>query len=1088
VQFYDLKGKLLVGGKISTLEAGTTTLVSTYGDVDGTILQTNPIVLNDYGMPEFPVWLESGVLYKFVIYDANDNLLWTYDNIAGVNDPLELGKSFSSQWIEEGIPNYVSENSFYLTGDRTDIFHQFRRVKIAMVTGDIYGSIIKSEYNLTDDKTTITLLIDGGEELTEDLLLVYYGILSYAPQSYPNFLSMAQWQKRGDDLAIVAGKVNTWDTSGNFSHVTGTGEVADLSVAYQEGSSKYLLFDEAGVVIKNNAKIKPPRGVDLYLVAGDIIEVFGGKDGVNIVAQLTSNAPTVLPTWSAPLQVRQTVLTGPAGTQLGSSPSYPLVLLCPYMPAGTNALDGWTQWRQGGSTNYTGTPWTQLDRNGGTWWGLADNTEYHLDFPRYYYVTSISISTDGYAGYFYIHYEKKGWVNVWNGGGSVTYNTDVSDKINGFYMFSDPGGGNYKAYYEVSVYGYEASDISAIATVTAVTETLLFNTPYVKSSPVMTSYNENGYIVSASTESGTNYAWKGFSGNTTSFWEANTNTNAWLRMQFPLAIAIGRLVMQSPATNVNEMPVSFRIEGSQDGIAWDILGSWINGPVWVASETKNFDFNNSTAYLYYRVYCLTNGGGSKIAIGECSFNSLQPGSIFGTCRLNLSDKQAVITFANGFGTEGQVDYTIALPKNNETCVILPASINYIYIRRDPVSGGISYESKQFAPIYGLYQPSYNQTLPTLLRGNGTSGSASIVDSYGATVAVNGTVTNSSTQFKFGAGSILFGSAGSYLSIPKNFGIARERWSVDFWWQPTSLTGIVDLFTAVPGFSLILSYGRTATKLSIYLSSNGTTWDIATNSAGLKTNFAIGTWYYINMTFLGRRYMVFVDGVKDIEVASTSLINQVTSITVGGRSGENNTACGFIDDFRFRPGMGDYYSEPTATIPTSEATFVKPWYFNINEMKGYEREEDGTSTSVQLLCVGEALTREITSYDATVTTYAYNGRKNISWTSFDPVVDDWLVLPHNMGTDLITPNVSLNSATAGSPYNAQAILPIDGVGMYNAAAWGGIPMARIIDSKSYKIRYPAQSSTDYVASYSGSGAIANISGAAINISATFLRAF
>jgi Concanavalin A-like lectin/glucanases superfamily/F5/8 type C domain len=1096
VQLFDLKGKLLFGGKIETYEAGTTDLISTYGDADGTILQSNPIILNDYGMPENPIWLTNGVSYKFIIYDAEDNLLWTYDNINGVNDPIDLGAYYANQWIESEVPNYTSENSFYLIGDHTKRLHKFRRIKIAMIGGDVYGSILKSEYDLATDKTNITVLLDGSEVLTEDLILLYYGILSYEPQSYPNFLPMAQWQKRGDDLTLTGGKVETWDITGNFAHVTGTGDVADLGVAYQEGSVKYLMFDDIGVVIKNNAKIKTPKGIDLALVAGDVIQVIGGKDGVNLVAHLMSNKPDVLPTWTAPLQVRQTVLTGPASIQIGSSSTAPYYQL-PQEPMTANISNGWevqatAHWNANNADNF------HAFGAGGQ--SYLEGNPITLIFPEIYYINSFSMNNfsvfGGACDQVIVHYSIDGstykeLMNVRvNRDGWTTFNFGMIEcKYFRVYPYVDNGDWSACTIDVIQPLGYKKIDVP-IQTVSAINEVLVKNIAYTKKSPILTSSNENGYIVSASTEGGTNYGWKAFSGNTTSYWEASSNANEWLRMQFPLAVAIGRLILTSPSTLPTQMPVSFRVEGSQDGTAWTILGSWVDGPLWIVNESKRYDFNNTTEYLYYRVFVISNGGGSKIAIGECSFDNLTTGNEFGTSTLNLSEEQSVISFANGFGIDGQVDYTVGLPKDNKTVDILPAAINYVYIARDAISGQITYEAKQFSPIYGNYQPKFKQDIPTLLRGDGTSGTSTIVDAYGNDgITLTGTITNSSTLKKFGAGSILFGSAGSVLKIPKNFGVSRERWTIDFWWNPTTLTGNIDLINTTPSFSAMLAWGRTASKLSLYLSSNGSTWDIASNIAGTKANFAINTWYYIKVVFLGRRYMVFVDGVKDIEISNTALIKQITSINVGAYNGEASTACGFIDEWRFRPGMGDYYASTTPILPTEAPVYQKPWYFNINDMIGYEKEEDGTYTVVQKICCGEAITREITSYDATVTTYAYNGRKSIAWTTFNPITDDWLTLPHNMGTDLITPDILINGQSAASPYDQESLLPIDGVGMVSGAnAFSGVPMARVIDAKNFKIRYPAESSADYVGAYAGSGSVVSITGGAINISGVFTRAF
>jgi hypothetical protein len=77
--FVDAAGEPLVGGKLYTYIAGTTTLQTTYTDSSGAQANTNPIILDSRG--EANVWL-GGAIYKFKLADADDALIWTVDNIS----------------------------------------------------------------------------------------------------------------------------------------------------------------------------------------------------------------------------------------------------------------------------------------------------------------------------------------------------------------------------------------------------------------------------------------------------------------------------------------------------------------------------------------------------------------------------------------------------------------------------------------------------------------------------------------------------------------------------------------------------------------------------------------------------------------------------------------------------------------------------------------------------------------------------------------------------------------------------------------------------------------------------------------------
>ena len=81
---FGLTGQPLVSGQIFTYQAGSSTPLTTYTDVNGNIANTNPIILGTDGKLPNELWLQSGYSYKFIVEDVNDNVLNTYDNIAGI--------------------------------------------------------------------------------------------------------------------------------------------------------------------------------------------------------------------------------------------------------------------------------------------------------------------------------------------------------------------------------------------------------------------------------------------------------------------------------------------------------------------------------------------------------------------------------------------------------------------------------------------------------------------------------------------------------------------------------------------------------------------------------------------------------------------------------------------------------------------------------------------------------------------------------------------------------------------------------------------------------------------------------------------
>jgi microcystin-dependent protein len=83
-QFFDNTGLPLNGGLIYTYQAGSTTSLATYTDINGTIANSNPIVLDSSGRLPNEVWLTYGFNYKFVVKTSAAVTLGTYDNLYGI--------------------------------------------------------------------------------------------------------------------------------------------------------------------------------------------------------------------------------------------------------------------------------------------------------------------------------------------------------------------------------------------------------------------------------------------------------------------------------------------------------------------------------------------------------------------------------------------------------------------------------------------------------------------------------------------------------------------------------------------------------------------------------------------------------------------------------------------------------------------------------------------------------------------------------------------------------------------------------------------------------------------------------------------
>ena len=121
-QFFNQQGVVLTGGKLYTYAAGTTTPQTTYTTSAGSVAWTNPIVLDAAGRVSGSgeIWLTSAP-YKFVLKDANDVLIATYDNITGQGANPQTAQNFTGNgttvvFTLSAAPNSEDSTNVYING------------------------------------------------------------------------------------------------------------------------------------------------------------------------------------------------------------------------------------------------------------------------------------------------------------------------------------------------------------------------------------------------------------------------------------------------------------------------------------------------------------------------------------------------------------------------------------------------------------------------------------------------------------------------------------------------------------------------------------------------------------------------------------------------------------------------------------------------------------------------------------------------------------------------------------------------------------------------------------------------------------
>jgi hypothetical protein len=188
-QFNDTAGVPRAGAKLFTYVGGSVnTKQTTYTTSVGDVPNANPIILNADGKIPQPIWLTTGVSYKFVLAPPTDtdpptSPIDTIDVITGIND----SSTVVNEWVSAPAPTFVSTTQFTLAGDQTSNFHVGRRVKCTVTAGTVYGTITVSAFTTL---TTVTIELDSGT-LDSGLSAVSYGLISQNNDSDPAFTDQA---------------------------------------------------------------------------------------------------------------------------------------------------------------------------------------------------------------------------------------------------------------------------------------------------------------------------------------------------------------------------------------------------------------------------------------------------------------------------------------------------------------------------------------------------------------------------------------------------------------------------------------------------------------------------------------------------------------------------------------------------------------------------------------------------------------------------------------------------------------------------------------------------------------------------------
>lgn len=175
---------------------------------------------------------------------------------------------------------------------------------------------------------------------------------------------------------------------------------------------------------------------------------------------------------------------------------------------------------------------------------------------------------------------------------------------------------------------------------------------------------------------------------------------------------------------------------------------------------------------------------------------------------------------------------------------------------------------------------------------------------------------STSVYKYGSGSIYFDGTGDGLYLPPspNYGFGSGDFTIEFWVYFNSTASgqnIIHGYTSASTFDYTIYTGTNT--LVYYLSSNGTSWNIA--SAVSIGSIATGTWYHVALVRSGSTIKPYLNGVAGSATTSSAAIFNSAPPLLLGYNVSVEYFNGYLDDVRITKGQARYdASQSTITIP------------------------------------------------------------------------------------------------------------------------------------------------------------------------------
>ena len=225
-------------------------------------------------------------------------------------------------------------------------------------------------------------------------------------------------------------------------------------------------------------------------------------------------------------------------------------------------------------------------------------------------------------------------------------------------------------------------------------------------------------------------------------------------------------------------------------------------------------------------------------------------------------------------------------------------------------------------------------------------------------------------------------------------VAASNFTFEAWVYPTTTTSANDMiFTqGAPGVYSPFNVYILGTTVRIYISTNGTSWNIASNSTS-SNSVQINAWNHIALVRNGTTIGLYINGVADntYAVSTTAFFTPTRETSVGGRDGEEYFT-GYITDARLVIGTAVYTS--AFTPPTAPLTAITNTKLLLNMADGQAIDstaqrnlslENGTNISTAQAKFGNSSL----FFDGTTDTATVIGSENVNFGTANFTVEGWI---------------------------------------------------------------------------------------------------